>query len=83
MGEGRRADLVALAVLGALLLGFFLWPFLLHGERFPLGPDGPVYLWWTRLAAHEGLAAVGERPGAPALALALGGTLRLSTVAAL
>lgn len=81
MGRGRRTDLLALAALGASLLGFFLWPFLLHAERFPLGPDGPVYLWWTRLAAHEGLGAVGERPGVPALALALGGTLRLSTVA--
>ncbi len=81
MGGGRRADLLALSALGASLLGFFLWPFLLHAEHFPLGPDGPVYLWWTRLAAHEGLGAVGERPGVPALALALGGTLRLSTVA--
>jgi len=82
MGGGRRADLAALAALCASLLGFFLWPFLLHGERFPLGPDGPVYLWWTRLAAQEGLSAVGTRPGAPALALALGGTLRLSAVTA-
>jgi hypothetical protein len=80
--RGGRTDLAALAALCASLLGFFLWPFLLHGERFPLGPDGPVYLWWTRLAAHEGLSAVGTRPGVPALALALAGTLRLSTVSA-
>jgi hypothetical protein len=39
-----------------------------------------VYLWWIRLAGHEGLSAVGHRPGVPAVALALEGTLGLSAV---
>ncbi len=55
-------------------------PFALGGFRFPLGPDAPVYLWWIRLAGVDGLSAVGHRPGAPALALAAGGTLGLSEV---
>jgi hypothetical protein len=42
-----------------------------------------VYLWWTRLAGHDGLSAVGNRPGIPALALVLDGTLRLPLVATL
>jgi len=54
-----------------------------HGFRFPLGPDAPVYLWWTRLAGHDGLSAVGNRPGIPALALVLDGTLHLPLVATL
>lgn len=56
---------------------------MIHGFHFPLGPDAPVYLWWTRLAGHEGLSAVGHRPGVPALALVLDGTLHLSLVATL
>jgi hypothetical protein len=39
-----------------------------------------VYLWWIRLAGVDGLSAVGHRPGVPALALAIGGTLALSEV---
>src|SRR3989442_11003130 len=27
----------------------------------------PVYLWWSRVGAAEGISLVGERPGAPAL----------------
>ena len=27
----------------------------------------PVYLWWSRVGAAEGLSLVGERPGTPAL----------------
>jgi hypothetical protein len=56
-------------VLGALATGLLLWflgLFLLRGFRFPVGPDAPVYLWWTRLAGAEGLSTV-ERPGAVAL----------------
>ena len=64
-----------------MLLLWFLWPFLAKGARFPLGPDAPVYLWWTRLAGIDGLSAV-DRPGVPALALVLQGTLRLSVVQA-
>lgn len=71
-----------LGVLTAALAGWFLWPFVVGDVRFPLGPDGPVYLWWTRLAGFEGLSAVGNRPGVPALALVLQGTLGLSVVQA-
>jgi hypothetical protein len=71
---------VFLAALALLLLLWYLWPFVVEGDRFPLGPDGPVYLWWTRLAGFEGLSAVGSRPGVPALALVLSGSLGLSVV---
>lgn len=63
-----------------MLLGWFLWPFVAHGERFPLGPDAPVYLWWARLAGEEGLSAVGHRPGVPAVSLVLEGALGRSVV---
>lgn len=75
-----RNDLLVLAGLSVALLAWFLWPFLAHGERFPLGPDAPVYLWWTRLAGEEGLSAVGHRAGVPALSLVLQGTLGRSVV---
>jgi hypothetical protein len=68
--------------LALVLLGWFLWPFVVRGADFPVGPDGPVYLWWMRLAGLEGLSAVGHRPGASALALVLSGTLGLSVVQA-
>ncbi len=63
-------------------MAWFLYPFLIHGFRFPLGPDASVYLWWTRLAGHDGLSAV-SRPGIPALALVIQGTLHLPLVAVL
>jgi hypothetical protein len=50
--------------------------------RFPLGPDAPVYLWWTRIAGQEGLSTVGSRPGAPALALVAQGALARTVVEA-
>ena len=62
------------------MLLWFLWPFLARGHGFPVGPDIPVYLWWTRLAGAEGLSAVGHRPGVPGLSLALAGTLGRSVV---
>lgn len=65
------------------LLGWFLWPFVAHGLEFPLGPDAPVYLWWTRLAGRDGLSAVGHRAGAPALALVVEGALGRSVVQAI
>jgi hypothetical protein len=64
-----------------LLLVVFLWPYVVDGFRFGVGPDVPVYLWWTRVGASEGLSMVGSRPGAPALAAALAGTLSLSAAA--
>jgi hypothetical protein len=47
-----------------------------------VGPDAPVYLWWSRLAGVEGLSAIAYRPGAPALSLVVEGTLGLSVVQA-
>ncbi len=83
--RGGRAspsrETLALVALTIVLIGWFLWPFL-TGGRFPVGPDGPVYLWWSRIAGVEGLSAVGDRPGAPGLALVLEGTLGLSVVQA-
>lgn len=68
--------------LAFVLLLFFLWPFVVRGASFPIGPDGPVYLWWTRLASIDGLSATGSRPGVPGLLLVLQGTLGLSVVQA-
>ena len=76
-------EVVAFGLLTLSLLGWFLWPFIVDGARFPVGPDGPVYLWWSRIAGIDGLSAIGERPGAPALALVLEGTLGLSVVQAI
>ena len=45
----------------------FLAPFAATGYPVPVGPDVPVYLWWARVGAAEGLSAIGTRPGAPAL----------------
>ena len=61
-----RSDAWLLAALAAGLLVWFAGVFVLHGFRFPVGPDVPVYLWWTRLAGAEGLSTV-ERPGTIAL----------------
>jgi hypothetical protein len=75
-----RTDLIAL---GAVAGGLFIWYvglFLVRGFSYPVGPDGPVYLWWTRLAGHDGLSAV-PRPGIPAIALVLQGTLHLPLTA--
>jgi hypothetical protein len=47
-----------------------------------VGPDAPVYLWWSRLAGADGLSAIAHRPGAPALSLTLEGTLAQSVVQA-
>jgi hypothetical protein len=47
-----------------------------------VGPDAPVYLWWSRLAGADGLSAIAHRPGAPALSLILEGTLAQSVVQA-
>ena len=64
-----------------VLLVVFLWPYAIDGFRFGVGPDVPVYLWWTRVGAAEGLSWIGSRPGAPALAAALAGTLNLNVAA--
>jgi hypothetical protein len=67
----------------ALTASLFLWytaPFVVHDLHFPLGPDGPVYLWWSRLAGFDGLSAV-ARPGVPAVAVTLAGAFHLPLTA--
>ena len=64
--------LVGLAAGIALAL---LIVYAVHGFRFPLGADAPVYLWWARLASVDRLSSVGTRPGVPSLLLMLSGTL--------
>ncbi len=77
-----RSDALALGALAAGLLLWFLTLFVLRGFRYPVGPDGPVYLWWARLAAVEGVSTI-ERPGAAALLDALAAIgLGLPSVAA-
>ncbi|MBA3738765.1 MAG: hypothetical protein H0W97_09365, partial [Actinobacteria bacterium] len=78
---GTRRDLAWLGGLGVVLLGVLLWPYVVDGYRFGVGPDVPVYLWWTRVGASEGMSMVGSRPGAPALAAALAGSLLLNASA--
>jgi hypothetical protein len=67
---------------GLILAAFFLAPTVIRGYHFAIGADSPVYTWWARLAGHDGLSAVGSRPGVPALVLVVGGTLNLSTTEA-
>ncbi len=76
-----RTDLLWLGSLAAVLLAVMLWPYARHGYRFGVGPDMPVYLWWARVGASEGLSLVGERPGIPALIGGLAGALHLPVVA--
>jgi hypothetical protein len=63
------------------VLGVLLAPFIRHGYRFGVGPDIPVYLWWTRVGASQGLSLVGERPGSPALLAVLAGATHLPVAA--
>lgn len=76
--ESRRQTAIWIgALLAAGLLFFFLERYVRAGYRYPIGPDAPVYLWWTRLAAAEGLSAV-SRPGIPAITLVVAGSTGLS-----
>jgi hypothetical protein len=79
--EADRRHLIWLGMLGLALLFVLVWPYLIDGFRFGVGPDVPVYLWWTRVGASEGLSMGGSRPGAPALVAALAGTLQLNVTA--
>ena len=81
--ETQRRTRSGLLWLGGLVLatlGVLLAPYVRHGYRFGIGSDMPVYLWWTRVGASEGLSAVGGRPGSPALIAVLAGSLHLSVV---
>ena len=64
-----------------VVLAVLLAPFIRHGYRFGVGPDIPVYLWWTRVGASQGLSLVGERPGSPALLAVLAGATHLPVAA--
>ena len=66
-----------LGAVAVALVVFFLGLYPLRGFRFPVGSDAPVYLWWSRLAARQGLSAVGARSGLPALALMLSSVLHV------
>jgi len=75
-------DLALIGVLGTVLIRVFLWPTLRHQYPFPVGPDVPVYLWWTRVAEYGGISMASERPGAPALIGTLQGVLGQGVVGA-
>ena len=60
----------------------FLYPEFAYGRSFAVGPDFPVYVWWTRVGATLGISLVGERPGIPALLATFSGTFRLPLTAA-
>jgi hypothetical protein len=77
-GPARSAkELAWLAGVGLAIVAVLLAPIVRHGYRFALGPDVPVYLWWTRVGASQGLSVVGQRPGSPALIAALAGVMHL------
>jgi hypothetical protein len=56
----------------ALILALYLIHPIAGGHRFPIGPDGPVYVWWSRYADADGLGVLPGRFGVPAVALILG-----------
>ena len=61
----------------------FLTPTILRSWPFGVGPDVPVYLWWTRVGASQGLSVIGERPGIAATIATAAGTLHLPLVPAI
>ena len=78
-----RRDVFSLIGLSAVLIVVFAWPGLFRGWSFVPGPDGTVYLWWTRVGAAEGISLVGGRPGVPALIQTVAATLGVPLVAGL
>ena len=81
-GRARPAEELAwLAGVGLVVIAVLLAPTVRHGYRFALGPDVPVYLWWTRVGASEGLSVAGLRPGSPALIAVLAGALHVPLAA--
>jgi hypothetical protein len=78
-GTWKATLLVAAAA--ASILGVYLAHELSGGFIFPVGPDGPVYTWWSRYADVMGLEGVAPgRAGVPAAALVLGTALGTSPV---
>jgi hypothetical protein len=69
--------------LAAALVPVFLRPVTERGFPFPVGPDLPVYLWWARAGATEGLSVVGERPGMPAVIPTVASALGIGIVPAI
>lgn len=61
----------------------FLWPTVQRSWGFGVGPDVPVYMWWTRVGAAQGLSVIGERPGIAATIAAAAGALHLPLVPAI
>jgi len=74
-------DVALIVVLGAIFLRIAVWPTFVHHYPFAVGPDMPVYLWWARVGAAEGISLVGERPGTPALIPTVAGALDVGLVA--
>ena len=74
-------DVALIVVLGAIFLRIAVWPTFVHHYPFAVGPDMPVYLWWSRVGAAEGISLVGERPGTPALIPTVAGALDVGLVA--
>jgi hypothetical protein len=77
-----RSDLALLGALAAALLLFFLIPTLWRHLQFGVGPDMPVYLWWSRVGASQGLSLVRDRPGIAVMIPVVAGTLHQPLVAA-
>ena len=74
-------DVGLVVVLGAIFLRVAVWPTFVHHYPFAVGADMPVYLWWSRVGAAEGISLVGERPGTPALIPTVSGALGVGLVA--
>ena len=82
-GTGWAAALGLVAAASGVVLAMYLAHELIERFVFPVGPDGPVYTWWTRYADVLGLDVARGRPGIPAAALVLGtglGTEPVQTV---
>jgi hypothetical protein len=75
-------DVLLVIALGAVFLRIAVWPTFVHHYPVAVGPDMPVYLWWSRLGVAGGISLVGERPGTPALIPSVGTTLGIGLVPA-
>jgi hypothetical protein len=75
-----RRDLAWLGALAGVLVVVFVTPTIRNSWSFGVGPDVPVYMWWARVGASEGLSLIGERPGIAATIAVAAGTLHLPLV---